>query len=137
MSVYLRSVAFEYAAQTWPQVEHFIERMMKYGPCDHTLDQMKMRVCTGDWRLLIFVDENELPVGALTVVLQQFPNDLIGFVTAAGGKGFFNKDGYKQLTDHLRALGATRIQSYTRPSMARLSRLCGMTEAATLMDAPL
>ena len=139
MNLQLQYVPLAHAAQTWPLVENEIARMLEFGPCDHTLDQMRMQVCTGNWSLLVFVDADEANkiVGALLVHFQHFPNDRVAFITAAAGKGFFNKNGYKQLTDYLKAEGATRIQSYTRPSMARLSRICGMTAVTTLMDAPL
>ena len=139
MNLQLQFVATEYTAQVWPLVEKEIARMVEYGPCDHTLDQMKMQVCTGNWTLLVYIDadDDEKIVGALLVHFQQYPNDRVAFVTAAAGKGFFNKEGYRQLSDYVKARGATRIQSYTRPSMSRLARRCGMTEVATLMDAPI
>lgn len=135
MTITMQYVPFEYAAQTWPLVEPLIERMAEFGPVDHTVDQMRMQVCLGNWQLLVFTDEAEVIVGVVTLSYQDYPNDRVAFVTAASGKGFYNKKGYEEVAQFVKSKGATRLQGYTRPSMARLARRCGMKEVATLMDA--
>ena len=137
MNIRMQYVPLEYASQTWPLVEHHLVRMAEFGPVDHTMDQMKMQVCMGNWQLLVFTDDDENIVGAGTVAYQQYPNDKIAFITSAGAKGFCTKKGYDELKEFVKSKGATRLQAYARPSMSRLARRCGMNEVAVLMDAPI
>ena len=137
MTVSIQYVPTEYAAQTWPFVEHHIKRMEGFEPCDHTLDQMRMQVCTGGWTLLVAVDESNQITGAATVAFQSYPNDRIAFITSMGGRGITGRNSFKQLQELLRAKGATRIQGYARESMARFAKAYGLKEVAVLLDAPL
>lgn len=136
MNTELRYVPLEHVAATWPQIEHFIQSMEQYGPNDHTLAQMRMRACTGDWLLGVYVENEEL-VGATLISFQNFPNDRVAFVCAVGGKGILTQDGYAQLRTLCASRGATRMQGYMRPSLVRLLKRRGAKEMATLMDDPL
>lgn len=128
-----RYVHTNLAAQAWPQVEEYIAQSVPYGT-DYTLDQIKMYVLTGQWMLIVIVDEDNLVHGALTVSYLNYPNDRIGFVTAIGGKHITNDDTFKQVCDIMKANGATKTQCMARPSAARLWQKCGYEERTTLLE---
>lgn len=128
-----RYVHTNLAAQAWPQVERFIAQSVPHGE-DYTLDQIKMYVLTGQWMLIVIVDEDNVVHGALTVSYINYPNDRVGFVTAIGGKHITNDDTFKQVCDIMKANGATKTQCMARPSAARLWQKCGYEERTTLLE---
>ena len=66
MTLTIQYVPVNYAAQTWPLVEKYIEMAMEYGHGDYTVDQIKMFVNIGQWLLLIARDEEGNIHGAAT-----------------------------------------------------------------------
>lgn len=134
MSLHARFVPTQFVAQTWPQCEKYVAEAMPYGNGDYTLDQIKMYVCTGQWSLIVIIDDDNVIHGALTVSYLNYPNDRIAFVTFIGGKHITNDDTFKQVCDILRANGATKTQCMARPSAARLWQRCGYEERSTLLE---
>ena len=133
MSLYARFVPTNFVAQTWPQCEKYVEEAVQYGN-DYTLEQIKLFVHTGQWSLIVIVDDDNAIHGALTVSYLNYPNDRIAFVTFIGGKHITNDDTFKQVCDILRANGATKTQCMARPSAARLWQRCGYEERSTLLE---
>lgn len=121
------------AAQAWPQVEEYLAQCLPHSN-DYTLDQIKMHVLTGQWMLIVIVDENNVVHGALTVSYLNYPNDRVGFVTAIGGRHITNDDTFKQVCEIMKANGATKTQCMARPSAARLWQKCGYEERTTLLE---
>ena len=121
-------------AQTWPKVEGFIEEAMKYGFGDYTIDQAKLLVNMGSWLLLVAVDEEGNIHGAATVSFINSPNHRSAFITFIGGKLISNKDTFEQMSNILKANGATKIQGMARPSIARLWKRYGFYERTTLVE---
>jgi hypothetical protein len=134
MTLTARYVPTNFAAQTWPQVEEHVAAAMPYANGDYNLDQIKMHVLTGQWMLIVIVDEVNVVHGALTVSYLNYPNDRIGFVTFIGGKHITNDDTFKQVCDIMKANGATKTQCMARPSAARLWQKCGYEERTTLLE---
>ena len=134
MNLTIKYVQVEHAAQTWPLVEKYILEAMKYGFGDYTIDQAKMLVTLGSWLLLVAIDEDNVIHGAATVNFINQPNDRSAFITFIGGKLISNKDTFKQMSDILKANGATRIQGMARPAIARLWKRYGFYERTTLVE---
>ena len=134
MQLAARYVPTNFVAQTWPQCEDYVAEAMPYGNGDYTLEQIKLFVHTGQWSLIVIVDEANAIHGALTVSYINYPNDRIAFVTFIGGKHITNDDTFKQVCDILKANGATKTQCMARPSAARLWKRCGYEERSTLLE---
>jgi len=137
MTQQARYVPLEFVAQTWPQVEEFIAMAVPHGNGEYTLDQIKMYVCTGQWSLIVIINEDNVILGAMTVSYVNYPNDRIGFITAAGGKDInvaSNVDTFKQVCQILKANGATKTRCMARPSAVRLWKKCGYEERTTLLE---
>jgi hypothetical protein len=134
MILTVKHVNFNFAAQFWPKVESFIESAQQHAGNDYTLDQVKMYVNTGQWTLLVAVDEADVVCGAATVMFINSPNDRVAFITTMGGKLITNQDTFAQLKTVLKNLGATKIQGASRPSVIRLWKRFGFNERYTTVE---
>lgn len=134
MTIRAQFVPTHFVAQTWPQCEGYVAKAMPFSNGDYTLEQIKLFVHTGQWSLIVVVDESNAIHGAITVSYINYPNDRIGFVTFVGGKHITNDDIVGQVCDIMRANGATKTQCMARPSAARLWRRFGLRERTTLME---
>ena len=131
----VKHVNVNYCAQIWPLVEGYIVDANKYGGGDYTIDQVKAFICSGQWMLLVAVDEQETIHGAATVTFLNMPNDRIAFITFIGGKLISSRDTYAQMTNIFKQLGATKVQGAARESIARLWRRYGFEERYRIVEA--
>lgn len=114
-------VAPEYVYQLWDQVRNFIQSSITAAGNELTIDQVKLYLVSGQWQLIIFIDEAEVVHGAAVVRYENRPNERVAFVTAMGGKGIIEDDGrYKQFMTILKGHGATMMEGACRPSAAAL-----------------
>jgi hypothetical protein len=113
--------------QVWPMVETHLAAALEFAKGDYTLESVKVMLVTGQWLLLVAVDDEGLK-GAATVVFSSRPHDRVAFVTLIGGKLISNEDTFEQLKTLLRSLGATCIEGAARDSIARLWTRYGFEE---------
>lgn len=137
MTLTVRYVHQNNAAQSWPLVEPHLAEAIPYSEGDYTIEQVKVMVNIGQWLLLVAIDENNNVCGAATISFVNGPNHRTAFITLIGGKLITNSDTFKQMGDILRSNGATRLQGMVRPSIARLSKRYGLYERTTLVEAML
>jgi hypothetical protein len=117
----VQHVPLEWVNQVWPQVAGFIESALDYSNGDYTVDQARTLVTTGQWVLLIAVDEEGIK-GAATISFFNRPSDRVAFVTAIGGKLISTPDTFNDLKAIAASFGATTIEGAARKSIARLWR---------------
>jgi hypothetical protein len=134
MNLTIKFVPLEYCAQTWPLVEKYVELAMQYGHGDYTVDQIRLFVNTGQWLLLVAIDEEGVIHGAATSSFINYPNSRVAFITFIGGKLISNKETFEQMSEILKNRGATKIQGMARPSIARLWKRYGFEERTTLVE---
>lgn len=127
-------VPTEYAAQSWPKVEKYIEAALKYDHGDYTLDQVKLLVLMGQWLLTVAIDDNNDVHGAATLSFINYPNDRVGFITTCGGKFIANKELIGQLFEVAKSRGATKMQAMVRPSMERLLSRSKFKSVSTMVE---
>ena len=134
----IRHVPVEYIHQTWPLVKKFIDMSQTQGmdPAAHnyTTDQIQTYVSTGQWILIVAVDETNDIHGATVLSFINYPMHMIAFITAMGGKLITNKETFQQLEAIAKHHGATKIQALARPSMCRLMENYGFYPGNTLME---
>lgn len=135
----LRPVGMQYVNQAWLKAEQFIrDAQNQYKDVEYTADQIRVYVTSGQWMLIMVMsDEDKEVVGALTISFTNYPNDRIAHITAIGGKLITERDTYQQLSDILKANGATKIQAMVQESGARLWRPLGFEQRAILVEAKL
>ena len=113
--------------QVWPMVEAHIASALEHAKGDYTLESVKVLLATGQWLLLVAVDDEGVQ-GAATVLFTSRPHDRVAFITAVGGKLISNEETFAQLKELLRSLGATCIEGAARESIARLWSRYGFEE---------
>jgi hypothetical protein len=108
-------------------VEAHLAAAVEYSKGDYTLESVKVLVATGQWLLLVAVDDEGVK-GAATVAFSNRPHDRIAFITLIGGRLISNNDTFEQLKNLLRSLGATCIEGAAREAIARLWTRYGFEE---------
>jgi hypothetical protein len=134
MNLSIRHVPIEYVNQAWPLVEKFIESAQEYCGDDYTVSQVKVYVSSGQWLLVVAVDDEGAIHGAATVSFLNYPNDRVAFITFIGGKLISNKDTFGQFKNLLKANGATKIQGAAREAIARLWSRYGFEERYRIVE---
>jgi hypothetical protein len=130
----IRTVGQQYINQTWHLVKGYIAESQKHGGGDYNTEHVKVYLTTGQWILIVAVDENNVIHGAMTITFNNYPNHRVAFITATGGRGIITRDTLKQLKEILKDLGATRIRSAVRPSMERLLYRVGFFKRYTIAE---
>ena len=113
--------------QVWPLVEGHIASALEHAKGDYSLESVKVLLATGQWLLLVAVDDEGVQ-GAATVVFNNRPHDRVAFITTIGGKLISSEETFGQLKELLRMLGATCIEGAARESIARLWSRYGFEE---------
>jgi hypothetical protein len=125
----IQHVPIEFVNQTWVHVEKFISDAVnnQVGENDFNLDEVRVYVTSGQWMLLVAVDEGSIK-GAAVVNFFNRPRHRVAFVMYIGGRLVCNRETFKQLCDLLKAFGATKIEGAVNDAIARLWRRFGFTD---------
>ena len=134
MNLTIRYVAHTHTAQMWPKIEKYVQSAMEHSHGDYTIDQIRLLINTGQWLLMVAVDEQGEVHGAAASSFLNYPNSRVAFITFIGGKLISNQETFKQMSDILGQHGATKIQGMARPSIARLWKRYGFQERTTLVE---
>lgn len=121
--LHVATVPLRLVAQTWPDAEPFIKSGLDMGQTgfeDYTIDQAKAMILQGYWSLVVGYDDSGKIHGAAAVEMINRANDRVAFVIAIGGKLIANDETFSQLTQAMKAMGATTIEGAARESIARL-----------------
>jgi len=134
MTIKVQYVPLEYCAQAWEKIEGYVQTAMQYSHGDYTIDQIRLLINTGQWLLLVGIDEQGEIHGMATSSFINYPNSRVAFITCISGKLISNQETFKQMSDILKSRGATKIQGMARPSIARLWKRYGFQERTTLVE---
>jgi len=133
----IQHVPVQFAAQTWDFVRDFLAESQMHSQGDYTLDQIKLFVLTGQWLLLVAVDDEQKIHGAMTVEFTNRPNHRVAFITGTGGKFILTEGTFKQLENACKENGATLIECAARDSVARLLTRFGFEEKYRILGVSL
>ena len=125
----IQHVPLEFVNQTWPLVEGFISDAInnQVGENDFSLDEIRVYVTSGQWMLLVAVDEVGIK-GAAIVNFFNRPRHRVAFVMYIGGRLVCNRETFSQLCTLLKSFGATKIEGAVNDAVARLWRRFGFTD---------
>lgn len=143
MTVKIQPVDTNYVSQVWPLVEKYLVDSLVEGAEKQNIDpgynihHVQMFLTTGQWLLVVAVDEEHKVQGAMTVSFMNYPTARIGFITLTGGRLVLNKNTFEQLKVILKQRGATKVQAHGRESMVRLLQRTGFKPQTTLLEADL
>ena len=140
MNLTVRPVDVNHTQQVWPMVERYIQEAIdKSGDFpewanSYNISHVQGFVTSGQWLLLVAVDEDREIHGAMTISFLNYPLDRVAFVTTTGGKFIANPELLEQLKVLVKVHGATKIQAFCRESMVRLLSRAGFEPRNTLVE---
>jgi hypothetical protein len=118
----------------WDEIAKYLQPALDLsGVEEFNLDQMKVFIVNKQWTLFV-VEENSKICGAVVVCFSNYPNDLIAYVTAIGGKFISSRETSDKFKELLKSMGATKIQGGARESVARLWKRIGFTNKQILVE---
>ena len=65
----IKPVGQQYINQTWHLIEKYIVSSQQYGGGDYNSEHVKVYLTTGQWMLVVAVDDNNVIHGAMTCLL--------------------------------------------------------------------
>lgn len=133
----IREVPYSLVNRTWPLVEAFIDRALPHSDGEYNIDEVRVLVSSGQWSLIVAMDDNNVIHGAATVSYFNRPKDRVAFVTAAGGRFIATRENAAQLYDIFRANGAMTVEAAARDSAARLWKKLGLVKKYHIISASL
>ena len=140
MSLTVCPVDTNHIQQLWPMVEGYIQEAIDKGgefpdwANGYNLSHVQGFVTSGQWLLLVAVDEGQVIHGAMTVSFINYPLHRVAFVTTTGGKFIANPELLEQLKALVKLRGATKIQAFCRESMVRLLSRAGFEPRNMLVE---
>jgi len=139
MNLSIRPVDTTHVQQVWPLVEGYLQSALeKDGTCtDYNIHHVQMFLTTGQWMLLVAVDEDNAVHGAATVSFISYPLSRVAFITAIGGKLISSDETFEQLKALLKQRGATKIQGFGREAIVRLWKRYNFEPRNTLVEVTL
>jgi hypothetical protein len=143
MNLVIRPVEVNYVSQVWPRVESFLnDALVKdsdvpdWSDC-YNIHHVQGFITSGQWLLLVAVDDNNEIHGAATVTFSNYPMNRVAFVTLIGGHLVSSPETFEQLRNLLKSYGATKLQGYGRPAIVRLWKRYGFEPRTTLVEVKL
>ena len=128
----IQRVDIGHVHRVWPMVEAHLASAVEHSRGDYTMESVKVLVATGQWLLLVAVNDEGVK-GAATVTFSNRPHDRVAFITLIGGRLISNTDTFEQLKNLLRSLGATCIEGAAREAIARLWTRYGFEEKYSIV----
>ena len=138
MTLRVAPVEPSHIQQVWPRVVDFIKSALDKGTTEETRNynehHIQQYLTSGQWFLLVAVDEANEIHGAATVSFINYPLHRVAFITAIGGKLISNEDTFEQLKNICKQYGATKIQGYGRDAIVKLWSRYGFEPRSTLVE---
>jgi hypothetical protein len=140
MSLIVRPVDVNHIQQVWPMVQGYVQEALDKGgdfpewADGYNLSHVQQYVTSGQWLLLVAIDEEKQIHGAMTVSFINYPLHRVAFVTTTGGKFIANPELLEQLKALVKLHGATKIQAFCRESMVRLLARANFEPRNTLVE---
>ena len=136
MNVSIQPVDTNFVQRIWPMVEGYLASALEKvdGPPDYNIHHVQAFLTSGQWMLLVAVDEHNAVHGAATVSFINYPMSRVAFITAIGGKLISNDDTFEQLKVLLKQRGATKIQGFGREAIVRLWKRYNFEPRNTLVE---
>ena len=118
----------------WPLVSDWLAAALVHSGGEYNIDQLKLMLSRGEQCLHVFLNDDEKPVGALTVSFENHPNARIAFITAIGGRGLSNETFLAQFCDWCRGMGCTHIRGASHPSAAQWAKIFGFKQRYIIVE---
>lgn len=140
MSLKVVIVNTNYVHQTWPLVKQFVADTFAEGhdfpeeSLSYKIDHVLQFLVSGQWLLVVIIDEKAKIHGACTVSFINYPLHRVAFITTYGGEFVTNKDTMDQFKVLMKAQGATKMQALCRDSMVRFLKRYDFEPRNTMVE---
>jgi hypothetical protein len=140
MTLTVRYVDVNFVHSMWPSIKQFLESSLEEGmpypewSRSYNIDHVLQFLATGQWLLLVGLNENNEVLGAGTLAFANTPLNRVATITSTGGKFLANPDIIDQVKQIAKARGATVLQAYCRDSMVRLMQRSGFEPHNRLVE---
>jgi hypothetical protein len=138
MTLTVSPVDTNHIQQIWPKVVDFVKSALDKGTTEETRNynehHIQQYLTSGQWLLLVVVDEQNEIHGACTIAFMNYPLHRVAFVTSIGGKFISSEDTFEQLKNICKQHGATKIQGYGRDAIVKLWSRYGFEPRSTLVE---
>ena len=118
----------------WAMVAPILSRAIQENHGEESIDQVRMQIAEGRKYLFIW-HEGERPITVVVVGMIQMPNCRMAHVAYLAGES--TEEGWAELKQACRQLGASKIQAFCGKPQARLFRRFGLADTYTVMRADL
>lgn len=133
----IRQLAAQDLDTHWNTIGPLLNHALTRSKCnDYGIVDVYNASKSGAWTVYIAEEKNKI-TGVATVIFQQYPNDIVAYITAVSGRLVGDKATSDKLFDLLRARGAARVQGAARPSIVRLWRRIGLEEKYAIVEGQL
>lgn len=135
----IQHVPVEFVPQVWPKVVEYLEAAVAQqdGEPDYHIEHVRSYVASGQWLLVVAVDDELNFHGAATLNIFNRPNDRVAFITYIGGHIVANENTFEQLCALCKSFGATKIEGAVNNAVSRLWRKFGFKDKYRITEASL
>ena len=119
--------------KVWPIAAPLLQKAIDIDPEQITIEQVEYAVRTGKMFLLVWDEPEEGITGAAAVEFIDYPQYRVGHGALLGGKGVVKPHVLKELTDWMRANGATVAQCWCREELVPMYKKMGMENTHHVM----
>lgn len=121
------------AEENWPVLAGLLDDALSHGEGELSADDIRQMVRDERVYLLVVIENGQiLAAGAVEIVV--YPRFKVANIIAVGGKRvFLRREELAWVAMVARDMGCAKVQTYCRPSMARLLGKLGMREAYRVM----
>lgn len=135
----LQHVPTQIVNQVWPKVVKYIDAaiVQQAGDADFHIEHVRTYVVSGQWLLVVVIDEQNEIHGAITINFFNRPNDRVAFITYIGGRSIVSQDAFDQLCALCKSFGATKIEGAVNEAVSRLWRKFGFKEKYRITEVAL
>lgn len=129
----LRVLAAESVDGYWPIVSGFLDSALQHSEGELNADDIRTLVDAGRAFILLIVEGDEIKAAG-AVEITEYPRFRVANIIAVGGNCvFLKRSELEWLKMVVKDMGCKSLQTYCRPSMARLLARLGMREAYRVM----
>lgn len=118
----------------WSMVERFLSAGLRAGKAEYNIDQLRVFVESGQWDLIIAVDDTNVAQGASAISYIRYPDSCVAHVASIGGRFIIDDNTVSQFKDLLKGKGADRIQGSVCKALERFYKRFGFERKAILVE---
>ena len=117
----------------WPTIRPLLDGALAHSEGEITAEHVREMVAGGNAFVLVIVEGGEI-LAAGAVEIAKYPRYKVANIIAVGGRRvFLRREELGWLRMVARDMGCAKVQTYCRPSMARLLERLGMREGYRVM----